>query len=118
MADERVAVCDEDGPVIGSEWRSRVCAEGSWHAAAAVLVRYGDGGRVYVHRRSDTEAFAPGYSGCFAGGVVAPADTAERTAARELAEELGIAGVSLTPLTTVRYVGHGLRFHLHGFATR
>ena len=43
---------DEHGTVVGAVARSRMRAQGLWHAATLVLVRSGDGRRVYVLRRS------------------------------------------------------------------
>ncbi|GAA3186028.1 hypothetical protein GCM10020255_082700 [Rhodococcus baikonurensis] len=55
-ADEVVAVYDRTGNPIGRATRSVVYSGGLWHASAGVLVRTGDGSRIYVHRRTDTKA--------------------------------------------------------------
>jgi 8-oxo-dGTP pyrophosphatase MutT (NUDIX family) len=68
-----------------------------------VLLRSGDSDRVYVHRRSATKLVMPGLHDCWAGGVVGPGEDPAGTAARELAEELGVTGVPLTPLFTLVY---------------
>ncbi len=72
MIDELVAVYDADGNVVGAAPRSRVYAEGLWHASAGVLVRSVDGLRIYVHRRTTTKAVFAGMHDCLAGGVVDP----------------------------------------------
>ena len=116
--DEVVAVFDSSGRPVGSAARSRVYAEGLWHASAGVLVRSGDEQRLYVHRRSDTKTVFAGHHDCLAGGVVDPGETPEEAAGRELAEELGITGVSLTPIARVAWDGEwqGLRLRCHLYA--
>lgn len=117
-----MSVFDSEGTAIGSAPRSRVYAEGLWHASAGVLVRSLDGRRLYVHRRSDTKAVFAGHHDCLAGGVVDPGESAEQTARRELAEELGIGGVRLTPIARTswdgNWAGRSLRCHLFAFETR
>jgi 8-oxo-dGTP pyrophosphatase MutT (NUDIX family) len=111
-AAELIAIYDADGTPIGAAPRGEVYARRWWHAATAVLVRSGDGERVYVHRRSPAKLIFPGLHDCFAGGVVGAGEQPAAGAARELAEELGITGVAPRPLFRmrfsgdVRYVGH------------
>ena len=119
VTDELVAVFDADGRVTGAAPRSRVYAEGLWHASAGVLVRSTDGSRIYVHRRTTTKAVFAGMHDCLAGGVVDLGESAEQTATRELAEELGITGVPLTALAAVTWDGHWagnpVRCHLFAY---
>src|SRR5215218_7147494 len=102
-AAEPVAVYDEAGAVVGVAPRGEVYARSLWHGVGGVLVRSGDGRRVYVHRRSATKLVMPGLHDCWAGGVIGPGEDPAGTAARELAEELGVTGVPLTPLFTLAY---------------
>ncbi|WP_425425784.1 NUDIX hydrolase [Amycolatopsis sacchari] len=95
-----VAVYDERGGVASSATRAEMRARGLWHAAGEVLVRSGDGGSVYVHRRSPDKDVFGGLWDCWAGGVVAAGETPRECAFRELAEELGVRDVPLTPLFT------------------
>lgn len=122
MADEQVSVFDADGNVVGAAPRSRVYAEGLWHASAGVLVRSLDGTRIYVHRRTMTKAVFAGMHDCLAGGVVDPGETPVQAATRELAEELGIRDVPLTALASVAWDGHWsgkpMRCHLFAFEAR
>lgn len=117
--DEVVAVYDEHGHPVGQAPRSRVYAEGLWHASAGVLLRSLDGSRIYVHRRAQGKAVFAGMHDCLAGGVVDPGETPEVTARRELAEELGVTGVGLRPLARVSWDGvsngEPLRCHLYAF---
>ncbi|QCQ91073.1 NUDIX hydrolase [Rhodococcus sp. SGAir0479] len=120
--DEVVAVYDAQGHPVGQASRARVYAEGLWHASAGVLLRSMDGDRLYVHRRSLAKAVFAGMYDCLAGGVVDPGETPEVTARRELAEELGVTGVRLSPLAQIAWDGvwHDapLRCHLFAFEAR
>ncbi|CRZ16106.1 NUDIX hydrolase [Mycolicibacterium neworleansense] len=122
MTEELVAVYDAGGNVIGAEPRSRVYAEGLWHASAGVLVRSVDGTRVYVHRRTLTKAVFAGMHDCLAGGVVDPGETPVQAATRELAEELGISGLPLTELASAawdgQWAGEPMRCHLYAYEAR
>ncbi|GHF51720.1 8-oxo-dGTP pyrophosphatase MutT (NUDIX family) [Amycolatopsis bartoniae] len=111
MREELVAVYDETGRVTGSTTRADVRARGLWHATGEVLLRSGDGESVYVHRRSADKDVFPGLWDCWAGGVVAAGETPEECAFRELAEELGVRGVALTPLFTHVFEQPPLRCH-------
>ena len=117
---ERVAVYDAAGAVVGVAARGEVYARSLWHGVGGVLLRSGDGRRVYVHRRAATKLVMPGLHDCWAGGVVGPGETPATTAARELAEELGVTGVPLTALFTLAYDegDGGLRSHLFAFEAR
>ncbi|WP_225978006.1 NUDIX hydrolase [Gandjariella thermophila] len=117
-ADELVAVYDRDGAVRGSAPRSVMRAEGLWHASTAVLVRSTAGDRVYVHRRSPDKDIFAGMHDCWAGGVVAAGEDPVDAATRELGEELGIAGVPLRPLFTLRYDAPPVRCHVHTYEAR
>jgi 8-oxo-dGTP pyrophosphatase MutT (NUDIX family) len=122
VSDETVAVYDAAGNAVGAAPRSRVYAEGLWHASAGVLVRSGDGHRIYVHRRTLTKAVFAGMHDCLAGGVVDPGETPLQTATRELGEELGITGVTPTPLAAAAWdgawAGRPMRCHLFAFGVR
>lgn len=102
MTDELVALVDRTGRVVGSAPRSVVRRDNLLHSATAVLVR-DPGGRIYLHRRTDTKDWAPGHWDAAAGGVVVEGEQPEESATRELAEELGISGVPLAGLGTHLY---------------
>ncbi|UAL29729.1 phosphotransferase [Nocardioides rotundus] len=112
MTEEQVQVYDEYGAPVDVAPRSRVRAENLIHAATGVLVR-DPMGRVLVHRRTDTKDVYPGRWDFAAGGVMAAGESPDAAARRELAEEVGVAGVPLTPLgrgffgdDRTRYWGH------------
>jgi 8-oxo-dGTP pyrophosphatase MutT (NUDIX family) len=117
---EPVAVYDAAGAVVGVARRDEVYARSLWHGVGGVLLRSVDGARVYVHRRTTTKLVMPGLHDCWAGGVIGPGEDPATTAARELAEELGVTGVPLAPLFTLVYDegDGGLRSHLHAYEAR
>ena len=94
---EIVALVDLTGAVVGSAERSVVRRENLLHAATAVLVRDPEG-RIYVHRRSPAKDWAPSHHDAAAGGIMAYGEQPAASAARELAEELGVTGAALRPL--------------------
>jgi isopentenyldiphosphate isomerase len=105
VTDEVVALYDPahvTGRVVGTASRSRVRAENLPHAATAVVVLRPTG-EVLVHRRADTKDLWPGAHDCAAGGVVLAGESPDEAARRELAEELGIAGVQLAAVLTFWY---------------
>jgi 8-oxo-dGTP pyrophosphatase MutT (NUDIX family) len=104
-AQEPVAVFDPAGEVIGVAPRGEVYRDGLWHGATGVLLRSGDGERVYLHRRAPDKLIFPGVHDCWAGGVIGPGEAPEQAAARELAEELGVTGVPLTPVERFAWDG-------------
>jgi 8-oxo-dGTP pyrophosphatase MutT (NUDIX family) len=118
QADEPVARYDAAGAVIGVAARSVVYADGLWHASTGVLVRSGDGLRVYLHRRSPEKMIFPGCYDCWAGGVIGPGESPDDAAVRELAEELGITGVPLTAIDRFAYDRDGLRCHYFLYEAR
>jgi 8-oxo-dGTP pyrophosphatase MutT (NUDIX family) len=117
---EPVAVYDAAGAVTGVATRGEVYARSLWHGVGGVLLRSVDGDRVYVHRRSATKLVMPGLHDCWAGGVVTPGEDPPTTAARELAEELGVSGVPLVELFVMVYDegDGGLRSHLYAYEAR
>lgn len=98
-ADDLVDVVDEGDRVIGTATRERMRAEGLRHRAVYVVVRTSDD-RVVVHRRAEWKDVYPGAWDCCFGGVLDAGETWADAAARELAEEAGIAA----PL---RFLGAG-----------
>jgi 8-oxo-dGTP pyrophosphatase MutT (NUDIX family) len=114
--DEIVALVDREGRVVGSAERSVVRRENLLHAATAVLVRHPDR-RIYVHRRSPDKDWAAGHHDAAAGGVLKYGEQPAASAARELEEELGIAGATLHPLGLSVYEDDTTRCVEHCFET-
>jgi isopentenyldiphosphate isomerase len=72
------------------------------HRAVFVAVVSADGD-VLVHQRAATKDVWPSWWDVAVGGVVAPGETYEAAAIRELAEEVGVESVALEPLGTGAY---------------
>jgi len=113
---EVVALVDRSGAVVGSAERSVVRRDNLLHAATAVLVRDPDH-RIYVHRRSPEKDWAPGQHDAAAGGVMTYGEAPEASAARELAEELGVDGAELRALGRSLYEDDRTRCVEHCFET-
>ena len=111
---ELVTVLDDEGRPCGVATRARVRAENLLHGATAVLVRDSNR-RIYVHRRTETKDIYPGAFDCWAGGVLAAGEEPGAGAVRELAEELGIEGVTLRPLFTTRWRDATVQAIYHAF---
>jgi 8-oxo-dGTP pyrophosphatase MutT (NUDIX family) len=112
VAEEQVAVLDEDGAIIGVRPRSEVRRGNLRHAATAVLLRRSDG-RIHVHRRSPGKDWQPSAHDAAAGGVLKAGEEPDPAAERELAEELGVTGVPLEKLLVGRYDDDTTRYVAH-----
>lgn len=113
---ERVQLYDAAGRPAGTADRTRMRAENLSHAATAVVVRDALG-RVHVHRRTDSKDVHPGRHDFAAGGVVEVGEDPHEAALRELAEELGIAGVELEPVLVGHYSDDRIDCWGHCFTT-
>jgi len=91
---EIVAVVDELNRVTGQASRAEMRAGRLIHRAAYILV-FNSLGELFVQKRTDSKDIYPGFYDVAAGGVVLAGESYEESAARELAEELGISA----PLT-------------------
>ncbi len=91
--DELVEHVTPDGTVIEVVTRARMRAENLRHRSVAIIVQTTDG-QLLVHRRADDQDVFPGWWDVAAGGVVAAGEESDAAARRELAEELGIIGVT------------------------
>lgn len=113
---EVVTLVDHSGTAVGTAERSVVRRDNLLHAATAVLVRDGDA-RIYVHRRSPVKDWAPGAHDAAAGGMLTAGEEPAASAARELAEELGITGTTLRTLGLSVYEDPSTRCVEHCFET-
>jgi isopentenyl-diphosphate delta-isomerase type 1 len=96
-AEEIFELVDEQGRVIGTAPRSACHGDPSLvHRAAHVVVMDG-AGRLYLQKRSLTKDIQPGRWDTSVGGHLAPGEDFAAGAAREMQEELGLAG-PLQPL--------------------
>ncbi|TDO47908.1 isopentenyldiphosphate isomerase [Kribbella sp. VKM Ac-2527] len=113
--DELVALLDSAGEVCGSAPRSVMRRDNLRHAATGVLVR-NPAGEIYVHRRTPTKDVYPARYDFMAGGVVAAGEDPYDAVVRELAEELGITGVSLEKLPEGDYADDFTNYRAYLYA--
>lgn len=91
---ELVAWVDDADQVLGALPRAELRERGLIGRCTFILL-FNSAGELCVHRRTLSKALYPGYWDVAAGGMVAAGEAYADSAARELAEELGIEGVSL-----------------------
>lgn len=87
---ELVEELDEDGRVVGVVSRSEMRARNLWHRNVIVMVRRSSGALV-VHQRADWKDVFPSMWDVAFSGVPAVGESWPEAAARELAEEAGLA---------------------------
>ena len=92
---EPVAWVDEQDQLLGSLPRSEL-RERDLIGRATYILLFNGVGELCVHRRTLSKATYPGYWDVAAGGMVHSEESYVQSAARELAEELGVKEVSLT----------------------
>lgn len=109
--DELVDIVDDDDRVVRVVPRREMRAGRLLHRCSYVLVRRPDGS-IHVHRRTDTKDSEPGAYDMLPGGVCAAGESYELCARRELAEELGIEGV--TPVFAFMHRYDGPEGHAFG----
>ena len=106
--DEWVDVVDERDLVVGRATRKQMREHNLLHRNASVLCLTSKG-EVYVHQRMHTKDVFPSLYDLFASGVVMAGESYDAAAARELSEELGVAGPTPEPLFKHRYEGPSSR---------
>jgi 8-oxo-dGTP pyrophosphatase MutT (NUDIX family) len=114
MAEELVDIVDDDDNVVATATRAEMRARRLQHRSVGIAVLSGDG-HLLIHKRSETKDIWPGWWDIAAGGVVSSGETYEEAAQRELAEELGIDGVTLEFLGAARYVDDELAALCRGY---
>lgn len=87
---ELVEELDEDGRVVGVVSRSEMRARNLWHRNVIVMVRRSSGALV-VHQRADWKDVFPSMWDVAFSGVPTVGESWPEAAARELAEEAGLA---------------------------
>jgi 8-oxo-dGTP pyrophosphatase MutT (NUDIX family) len=110
VPEEWVDIVDERDQVIGRATRAQMRRERLLHRVVAVLC-FNSSGRIYIHRRTSTKDLFPDLYDMFVAGTVEAGESYERTAVRELEEEVGIRGAPLTRLFHHRYEGPDTRSH-------
>ena len=91
---ELVAWVDEHDQLLGALPRAELRERGLVGRCTFILL-FNSRGELCVHRRTLSKALYPGYWDVAAGGMVACQESYDQSAARELAEELGVSGVEL-----------------------
>jgi len=94
--DEIVQIVNEENTEIAAVSRRIMREQHLIHRACYILV-FNQVGDLFVQKRTMTKDVYPGYYDIAAGGVVLAGESYEESAERELAEELGLEGVKLTP---------------------
>ncbi len=93
--DEIIIIVDADNKETGTAPRHVMREKGLPHRATYILV-FNSRGEIFVQKRTAGKDIYPGCFDVAAGGVVLAGESYEESAARELAEELGIRDVPLT----------------------
>ncbi|WP_437882761.1 NUDIX hydrolase [Pseudomonas sp. LRF_L74] len=92
---ERVAWVDERDNLLGSLPRAEL-REGGLIGRGTFILLFNSAGELCIHQRTLSKAVYPGYWDVAAGGMVGEGESYAESAARELAEELGIRDTQLT----------------------
>lgn len=96
MSEEWVDWVDEQDQVLQAVPRSQMRRELLRHRATYIVVENSQQ-QIYVQRRTLSKDYCPGMLDACCGGVVQAGESYDLSAVRELEEEMGISGVSLTP---------------------
>ncbi len=107
-SEEIVQIVDENNQEIGALARGLMREQRLIHRACYILV-FNGAGELFVQKRTMTKDIYPGYWDVAAGGVVLAGESYEKSAERELAEELGVSGVNLQFLFDQYYEDGGNR---------
>lgn len=91
---EQVIWVDERDQPLGVLPRAELRERGLIGRGTFIFL-FNSAGELCVHQRTLSKALYPGYWDVAAGGMVGAGESYAESAARELAEELGIAGVAL-----------------------
>ncbi|WP_296258688.1 MULTISPECIES: NUDIX hydrolase [unclassified Pseudomonas] len=92
---ELIAWVDRQDQPLGALPRAELRERGLIGRGTYILL-FNTAGELCVHRRTLSKAIYPGFWDVAAGGMVQADESYSESAARELAEELGVAGVELT----------------------
>ena len=116
--DDLFDILDEDGTPTGiTKKRALVHRDGDLHGASHIFVTRLHQGRIQVllQKRSETKDSFPGWLDTSSAGHLDPGETFDQGAQRELAEELGLTGMTPQFLFIQRQdyetTFHGSKFH-------
>jgi isopentenyldiphosphate isomerase len=96
ISPEFVQIVDENNEEIAILSRRLMREQNLIHRASYILV-FNSSDELFVQQRTLSKDIYPGYHDIAAGGVVVAGESYEESAARELAEELGVKDVPLHP---------------------
>jgi len=96
-AEKKIIIVDDHNNEVGSITRREMRERNLPHRACYILV-FNRAGHLFVQQRTAWKDIYPGYYDVASGGVVEEGETYEVSAARELAEELGIRKTRISPL--------------------
>jgi 8-oxo-dGTP pyrophosphatase MutT (NUDIX family) len=100
--DELLDIVDAEDRVVGQALRGEATARRLRHRCVFILARDARN-RVFVHRRTAEKLVFPSLYDMFVGGVVGAGESYDEAAAREAEEELGVSGLTPTPLFRFLY---------------
>ena len=106
MADELLDIVNEDDEVTHQEMRSVVHQHGLWHRGAHVFL-FDENGDLLVQKRSADRIHSPSLLDCSVSEHVKAGESYQAAALRGLREEMGVTGITLTPLVKFR-MNYGL----------
>jgi 8-oxo-dGTP pyrophosphatase MutT (NUDIX family) len=100
--DELLDIVDAEDHVVGRAARGEATARRLRHRCVFVLARDADD-RIFAHRRTPRKLVFPSMYDMFVGGVVGAGESYDDAAKREAEEELGLTGLSPSPLFRFLY---------------
>lgn len=100
ISDELIEVLDENARPFMLMPRAAALAQRMAYQVVLIVVRDRQD-RIYIHRRADAKKNYAGLWNVSASGFVKAGEALEDAAVRELSEELGITGLSITLVATV-----------------
>lgn len=114
---ELLDIVDAEDHVVGQSLRAEAYARRLRHRCVFILARDADD-RIFVHRRTARKLVFPSMYDMFVGGVVGAGESYDEAAKREAEEELGVSGLSLTPLFRFLYEAPENTWWSAGYETR
>lgn len=107
---EKVYLVDENDNVIGEKWRDQLTDNDCWRVVSIWITD--ENGNILLQQRSFTKKLDPGDWSAAAEGTVEAGDGYEKTAHRELFEELGLSDVDLIPTHKITHKMPSLGFRV------